>query len=70
MTAWQPMETAPKDREILITTGEWTFVAKWHVPQHLNAPPYWRSNACIDDYCGVDADGEATHWQPVPEPPK
>jgi len=55
MGEWQPIDTAPHDRDLLVyfpgapipsirRIGEW----------HTKLPPNWR----------------ATHWMPLPEPPR
>lgn len=70
---WQPIETAPKDRRILVWSP--TFYgravgAKWEPDTYSNRPrPWWQ----LDDYrlCGVIMCREKppTHWMPLPEPP-
>lgn len=64
---WQPIETAPKDRDVLlyVTETDEQFVAFW--------------DQALDDDCKwVFASGGrttfivlgATHWTPLPEPPQ
>jgi hypothetical protein len=60
---WQPIETAPKDKQILIWSPmyrvchvEWCN-ARWMIV-HDSGDPYYQ---VIPD--------DATHWQPSPEPP-
>lgn len=64
---WQPIETAPKDGQNVIvasasesgfyTVGEAFYEDQW----------FW--SGCRE--CSVnDAGFEATHWMPLPEPPK
>ena len=64
MSEWQPIETAPKDGTvILMADGLTMFCGIW-----LKSARGWV------DGCR-DADGElvawnATHWMPLPAPPK
>lgn len=60
MTDWQPIETAPKDgtRIIVATTGRY-----WY-EKHKDG---WMIANCDEEY-GMYV--EATHWMPLPEPPK
>ena len=61
---WRPIETAPKDRLILvyIVRGKKKFsfydVTRWIDWQ--DGDGYW---------AGVDGDERATHWHPLPKPP-
>jgi hypothetical protein len=71
MSEWQPIKTAPRDREILVCDIEsgWRFVASWHEYDgcgHRGPDGHWMSNACVDGYTEMDP----THWMPLPEPPK
>lgn len=58
MSDWQPIETAPKGERVLA----------WH--------PLWRFLAVAimvgDDRVFVEGygDARATHWMPLPDPPK
>lgn len=64
---WQPIETAPKDRELLIWRGR-PCIARWDDQRYHKTPrPFW------NDY-GVFGvvwmrDNPPTHWMPLPEPP-
>jgi hypothetical protein len=55
--SWQPIETAPKDRPILIyTRGGEILIVTWYAGQ-------W------DDGEGRPWKDPAIHWMPLPEPP-
>lgn len=77
MTAWQPIETAPKDgTKILIGRQYWVHAAYFGPAQHAfsaNSDETYPwvildatngTNAMLDD-----AEYGPTHWQPYPEPP-
>ena len=63
---WQPIETAPKDRSILVTGPDGL-----RIDQVI-----WGGWALDDTHNWCDADGARhpnaaiTHWMPLPEPPK
>jgi len=68
MSDWQPIETAPKDREILIVRNGKISIAKWDDDRHAKKPkPYWSDWS----HQGVSFMRKATpsHWQPLPPPP-
>ena len=59
---WQPIETAPKDQEILVwTEDDGAFVAFW-----------WPVRKCWR-WTSYDLHGDEllhpTHWMPIPDPP-
>lgn len=60
---WQPIETAPKDKWVLIwdPNAECVRVAMWEdsVADFVGANMDWYSDAI-----------DASHWMPLPEPPK
>lgn len=66
---WQPIETAPKDKDILVfvSDGEYSQVdiANWqeYYPDGFN----WAAARCVD---GLHLGGTVTNWMPLPEPPK
>jgi len=61
---WQPIETAPKEdgSEYLIWDGE----NKWLVEYGSYGGMEPKHNGCGCCVTGI----EATHWMPLPEPPK
>jgi hypothetical protein len=74
MSEWQPIETAPKDRYILICEANepaWAgnmFVAKWFGDDETAC--FWTSGGPNG---GIDLEPRIysfTHWMPLPEPPK
>jgi hypothetical protein len=81
MTEWQPIETAPKDgTNILIaTTGNLIRAgiyrsevpsvceAHWQNGWYEEKVSGWQLANCDEEYGCLT---EATHWMPLPEPPK
>lgn len=70
---WQPIETAPKDRAVLVYPATWSeytaSIARWNMDQYAKNPhPYWRR---YDDLGKVTISRERTptHWMPLPAPP-
>ena len=59
---WQPIETAPKGRAVLVFDGGngHIFAARWD-------GDCWASTACASDAYATD---EATHWMSLPSPPE
>jgi hypothetical protein len=81
VSEWQPIETAPKDVPIILAnftaacllTGAphvWTatYVTQWCDldGNQTEAEPMW----CEASYAAGNDNGTATHWMPLPEPPK
>ena len=63
---WQPIETAPKDRPILL--------AAWvaNGPYYVLEVGWWEEQDLWEDtrgYWSTPSDGTATHWMPLPKPP-
>lgn len=56
---WQPIETAPTGKMILAWDGEDVEVVEWH-PSLVSGGLWFSSGGPF----------EATHWMPLPEPPK
>jgi hypothetical protein len=54
--AWQPIETAPRDRDVLLWVPASAMLADL-IAGHMEVGRAW-------------GDGRATHWMPLPEPPK
>lgn len=59
---WQPIESAPKDREVLLLDPEVGVCMGAYY-----SGKYW-TTVCVRG--GEDDFSEPTHWMPLPEPPK
>lgn len=75
MSEWQPIETAPKDGtpvdlwiQIYETRGYRATGCEYRDSewQHYSLPEFGHSI----ELCHVDWQHLATHWMPMPEPPK
>jgi len=68
MSEWQPIETAPKDDDVLVlirySNGYSIDIANWQ--EYYPKGFYWASARCVD---GLHIRGNVTHWMPLPEPP-
>lgn len=70
---WQPIETAPKDREILVWSEMFDgkrFIAKWNDNRYASKPrPYWSFSD--EQIYGTTAvrNNQPTHWTPLPQGP-
>lgn len=63
---WRPIETAPKDKRVLVWSGQELYAARWA------KNPYTNDEAWIVAEWGEDGDQalvRPTHWMPLPEPP-
>jgi hypothetical protein len=59
---WQPIDTAPKDRAILVFEPYW---------QHRITSAIWDDKAKhFRSNCYAYIEMHATHWMELPEPPK
>lgn len=64
MSGWQDIETAPKDCRILLAVGNGVGSGEWRVARPWDV-------AGQDFYVdGGDMPSGATHWMPLPEPPR
>lgn len=70
---WRDIESAPRDRLILIAGGTWEGGDYRDMPQHCAAIAYWYQ----DHWRGNDLPShdewmhhEPTHWQPLPAAPQ
>jgi hypothetical protein len=64
MSEWQPIETAPKEGEaILVYFQKWKsqYVVSWG--SSFDGDGWW----CLDNMLSA---ADASHWMPLPEPPK
>lgn len=64
---WKPIETAPRDVEILVSNGKWQFVAQW-VKNPYTDDERWMIARLENGESVLITD--PTHWQPLPPPPK
>ena len=75
MSEWQPIETAPKDKRILLyrpTAPEWWMVmgGRYDSDEYAKNPkPYWSTyNWRLGKT--EQRQNAPTRWMPLPEPPK
>jgi hypothetical protein len=63
-SAWQPIDSAPKDEEILVFTTSWGAIIALHSSEYGE----WLSRMQVP--VAISGDDELpTHWQPLPVPP-
>lgn len=74
MHEWQPIETAPKDRPVLVHPGLWAgrtcSIATWNDDKYAKKPrPFWGRD---DDMGRITYSRNAppTHWMPLPPAPE
>jgi hypothetical protein len=63
-SAWQPIETAPFGKTVLLAWRDWRD-ATWC---YEVAPAEWGWRRA--EVSNISKHGSATHWMPLPEPPK
>lgn len=73
MNDWKPIETAPKDRMILLGGGKWgsgeeadSAIVTGHWREKTGR---WISTLCECDNYFLDAESPPTHWMQLPAPP-
>jgi len=64
MSDWQPIETATTDRQILVTDGKLVGAA------FLCRRPLWCVISTMNELPSNHKWLNATHWMPLPDPPK
>ena len=73
---WRPIDSAPKDKEILVFNGENAFPAMWREPEEYR--DYGEEGGWCEArydhggmlYEGVDVvEKQPTHWMPLPPAP-
>lgn len=74
---WQPIQTAPKDgTQILITNGIDVCTARYRISNEYNDRPFFCTTANNEYfnigtyYRGLYQYINATHWMPLPKPPR
>jgi hypothetical protein len=67
MSAWQPIETAPKDVDVLV----YLFGAAIPIRVAMLCPGVRGEGVWVDTGCNtIRSPFFITHWMPLPEPPK
>lgn len=70
---WQPISTAPRDREIILWRSAWTgpTQGRWIEPgdDWMGSTRGLRAGWYMAGYAGALGPVEPTHWQPLPDPP-
>lgn len=65
--SWQPIETVPHDRRVILWTGREIYIGHWAKNAHTG------HEAFIIAEWGKDGDqamlGNVTHWMEAPKPP-
>lgn len=68
---WQPIETAPKDRNILVAGRMAVFLARWDDQQfHEHPKPYFVTQQSFGVGWNRDNSTKLTHWMELPELPE
>lgn len=66
MTDWQPIETAPHDRRILLWTGLSISIGRYYDDRYSHRPrPYWDRKGISITLC---RNNPPLLWQSLPEP--
>ena len=63
---WKPIETAPKDKRLLVWSGQEMYCAHW-AQNWQTGDEAWIVAAWGDE--GDQALVRPSHWMPLPEPP-
>ena len=65
---WQPIETAPKNKLVLISDGGEVALSAWGKVSHV--PIYGWLNLMLGPEDVEIIDMRPTHWMPIPAPPR
>jgi hypothetical protein len=73
--SWQPIDTAPKDKRVLLFYGKGVtgimVVGRWVTDANVNKPrPYWTNDHSAAFGIRLTREMHPTHWMPMPEPPE
>lgn len=73
-TKWRDIESAPKDKEVLILCGNDVCTARYRISNCVQDKPFFATTA-NGDFKNIGTDWKqeyeyipATHWMPLPEP--
>lgn len=67
-SAWMPIETAPKDSNVLLTDGVNVSEGGW--VSDVDQGAEWEGQLGMADWWSVSLAWKPTHWQPLPAPPE
>lgn len=70
--AWQPIETAPKERSILafeMVPRTWAFPAQYKDLPNVFVAHWWDGDKLNQPRWNGGLTGQPTHWMPLPDPP-
>ncbi len=69
---WQPIETAPKDVDVLLFCPRFGVVrGRWSDEKYAKTPrPYWKNDRTNLFGIQETRKNQPTHWMPLPEVPK
>lgn len=69
---WQPIETAPKDTDVILYCKRIGVVCgRWSDEQYATNPrPYWKHDKTHLFGIKQTRENQPTHWMPKPEAPK
>lgn len=72
MSEWQPIETAPRDRKVIVIArqkprGEWDVEAAWFVAEDDYPWNFIDGDGDLNGY--RDDETGPTHWTTLPAPP-
>ncbi len=77
MGEWQPIETAPKECDILVGGGTYSWDCDYPEPFQLKHVALVRWDKSRENWQGDNTGYQdeyywykPTHWQPLPEPPR
>lgn len=71
---WQPIETAPKETEVLVWASGHYWLAYWTAAKDINGQPFnnwttgWETSGGYD--VGYATIGTPTHWMSLPPAPE
>jgi hypothetical protein len=70
-SGWQPIETGPKNRKILLVIMDRVVIGEWDDDHFARKPrPYWESTTGRLIGKMWSRANQPTHWMPLPTVPK
>jgi len=64
MSEWQPIETAPKYGDVIVTNGTAVGEARYYADED----GWWWAGSSPTDFCDHKV-WNPSHWMPLPSPP-